>query len=105
MGSRPTLGVMFKKTLDVVLQVLISFPNVKPVRSKIISFLHRMVEILGISVLPCIPIALRQLLVDNEVFHVPVSWLLLLQAIAISNSNCSTCVPFFGNCPVLAVFL
>ncbi|BAF22169.1 exportin-T [Oryza sativa Japonica Group] len=66
MGSRPTLGVMFKKTLDVVLQVLISFPNVKPLRSKIISFLHRMVEILGISVLPCIPIALRQLLVDNE---------------------------------------
>ncbi|KAG8079756.1 hypothetical protein GUJ93_ZPchr0007g6191 [Zizania palustris] len=66
MGSRPTLGVMFKKTLDVVLQVLISFPNVKPLRSKIISFLHRMVEILGISVLPCIPIALRQLVVDNE---------------------------------------
>ncbi|KAF0908164.1 hypothetical protein E2562_022964 [Oryza meyeriana var. granulata] len=66
MGSRPTLGVMFKKTLDVVLQVLVSFPNVKPLRSKIMSFLHRMVEILGISVLPCIPIALQQLLVDNE---------------------------------------
>jgi hypothetical protein len=28
-----------------------------------------MIEILGISVLPCIPIALRQLLLDNEVFQ------------------------------------
>jgi len=33
---------------------------------QVISFLHRMIEILGISVLPCIPIALRQLLLDNE---------------------------------------
>uniref|UniRef100_A0A0D9X1E9 Exportin-T n=1 Tax=Leersia perrieri TaxID=77586 RepID=A0A0D9X1E9_9ORYZ len=66
MGSRPTLGVMFRKTFDVVFQVLVSFPNVKPLRSKILSFMHRMIEILGISVLPCIAIALRQLLNDNE---------------------------------------
>lgn len=66
MVNRPAIGVMFKKTLDVVLQVLVSFPSVRPLRSKVISFLHRMIEILGISVLPCIPIALRQLLLDNE---------------------------------------
>lgn len=66
MANRPAIGVMFKKTLDVVLQVLVSFPNVKPLRSKVISFLHRMIEILGIPVLPYIPIALRQLLLDNE---------------------------------------
>jgi len=30
MGNRPAIGVMFKKTLDVVLQVIVSFPNVKP---------------------------------------------------------------------------
>ncbi|OEL21909.1 Exportin-T [Dichanthelium oligosanthes] len=66
MGNRPAIGVMFKKTLDVVLQVLVSFPNVRPLRSKVISFLHRMIEILGIPVLPYIPVALRQLLLDNE---------------------------------------
>jgi hypothetical protein len=36
---------------------------------QVISFLHRMIEILGLSVLPCIPIALRLLLLDNEVFQ------------------------------------
>ncbi|ONM25239.1 Exportin-T [Zea mays] len=66
MVNRPAIGIMFKKTLDVVLQVLVSFPSVRPLRSKVISFLHRMIEILGLSVLPCIPIALRLLLLDNE---------------------------------------
>ncbi|XP_008654202.1 exportin-T-like [Zea mays] len=69
MVNRPAIGIMFKKTLDVVLQVLVSFPSVRPLRSKVISFLHRMIEILGLSVLPCIPIALRLLLLDNEVFQ------------------------------------
>jgi exportin-T len=43
--------------------------NFELMQMQVISFLHRMIEILGISVLPCIPVALRQLLVDNEVFH------------------------------------
>ncbi|XP_008670571.1 exportin-T isoform X2 [Zea mays] len=34
MVNRPAIGIMFKKTLDVVLQVLVSFPSVRPLRSK-----------------------------------------------------------------------
>lgn len=89
MVTRPTIGVMFKKTLDVVLQVLVSFPNVKPLRSKVISFLHRMIEILGISVLPCIPIALRQLLVDNEAKDMVDFLVLINQIICKFNSSAS----------------
>ncbi|XP_026658513.1 exportin-T-like isoform X2 [Phoenix dactylifera] len=65
-GSRPMVGIMFKQTLDVVLQILVMFPNVKPLRNKITSFLHRMVDILGTSIFPCLPVALKQLLVENE---------------------------------------
>ncbi|KAG1342623.1 Exportin-T [Cocos nucifera] len=54
------------KTLDVVLQILVMFPNIKPLRNKITSFLHRMVDILGTSIFPCLPVALEQLLVENE---------------------------------------
>ncbi|KAM0831568.1 hypothetical protein ACQ4PT_065447 [Festuca glaucescens] len=89
MVSRPTIGVMFKKTLDVVLQILVSFPNVKPLRSKVISFLHRMIEILGISVLPCIPVALRQLLVDNEAKDMVEFLVLINQIICKFNSSAS----------------
>uniref|UniRef100_A0ACD5ULP7 Uncharacterized protein n=1 Tax=Avena sativa TaxID=4498 RepID=A0ACD5ULP7_AVESA len=89
MVSRPTIGVMFKKTLDVVLQVLVSFPNVKPLRSKVISFLHRMIEILGISVLPCIPVALRQLLVDNEAKDMVDFLVLINQIVGKFNSSAS----------------
>ncbi|KAF3323439.1 exportin-T-like protein [Carex littledalei] len=67
MSSRPAVGVMFKQTLDLVLRVLSIFPNVKPLRSKITSFLHRMIDILGLSIFPCLTMALKQLLVDNEV--------------------------------------
>ncbi|KAM3364786.1 hypothetical protein ACQJBY_014881 [Aegilops geniculata] len=89
MISRPTIGVMLKKTLDVVLQLLVSFPNVRPLRSKVISFLHRMIEILGISVLPCIPIALRQLLVHNEAKDMVDFLVLLNQIICKFNSSAS----------------
>lgn len=64
--SRPEVGVMFKRTLDVVLQILVMFPNIKPLRNKITSFLHRMVDILGESIFPCLPMTLKQLLVENE---------------------------------------
>ncbi|KAJ1291839.1 hypothetical protein BS78_02G347800 [Paspalum vaginatum] len=89
MGNRPAIGVMFKKTLDVVLQVLVSFPNVRPLRSKVISFLHRMIEILGISVLPCIPIALRQLLLDNEAKDMVEFFVLVNQIICKFKSSAS----------------
>ncbi|KAG1366368.1 exportin-T [Cocos nucifera] len=54
------------KTLEVVLPILVMFPNIKPLRNKVTSFLHRMVDILGVSIFPCLPVALKQLLVENE---------------------------------------
>ncbi|XP_072971935.1 exportin-T [Typha angustifolia] len=66
MNNRPAIGGMFKQTLDVVLQVLVMFPNIKPLRCKITSFLHRMIDTLGSSIFPCLPVALKQLLVENE---------------------------------------
>ncbi|WOL02639.1 exportin-T-like isoform X2 [Canna indica] len=66
MSNRPAIGIMFKKTLDLVLEILISFPNIKSLRNKITSFLHRMVDTLGASILPYLPAALKHLLVDSE---------------------------------------
>lgn len=64
--TRPTIGIMFKQTLDILLQVLVAFPNIKPLRNKITSYLHRMVDILGPSVFPYLPMALNQLLLESE---------------------------------------
>lgn len=65
-STRPVIGCMFKQTLDVHLQVLVMFPNIRPLRTKITSFLHRMVDILGVSILPYLPLALNQLLSGSE---------------------------------------
>ncbi|KMT04827.1 hypothetical protein BVRB_7g169980 [Beta vulgaris subsp. vulgaris] len=65
-GSRPAIGLMFKQTLDVLLQILIVFPKVESLRSKVTSFIHRMVETLGVSVFPYLPKALEQLLAEIE---------------------------------------
>ncbi|KAK1287212.1 Exportin-T [Acorus calamus] len=65
-GSRPGIGAMFKQTLDILLRILVVFPNNEPLRNKTTSFLHRMVSILGTSVFPYLPMALEQLLVDSE---------------------------------------
>ncbi|KAK3125675.1 hypothetical protein QOZ80_7BG0608280 [Eleusine coracana subsp. coracana] len=89
MVIRPAIGVMFKNTLDVVLQVLLSFPNVKPLRSKVVSFLHRMIEILGTSVLPSIPVTLRQLLLDNEAKDMVEFLILVNQIICKLNTSAS----------------
>ncbi|XP_057439763.1 exportin-T isoform X5 [Lotus japonicus] len=70
--SRPGIGLMFKQTLDVLLQVLVIFPKVEPLRNKVTSFIHRMVDTLGASVFPYLPKALEQLLAEIEVmkeFH------------------------------------
>ncbi|XP_042437433.1 exportin-T-like isoform X2 [Zingiber officinale] len=66
MSSRPAIGIMFKKTLGIVLEILVSFPNIRALRNKITSFIHRMVEILGASILPFLPMPLKHLLVENE---------------------------------------
>ncbi|CAI0419076.1 unnamed protein product [Linum tenue] len=66
-ASRPAIGLMFKQTLDALLQILIAFPKIEPLRSKITSFIHRMVDTLGASVFPYIPKALEQLLAESEV--------------------------------------
>ncbi|KAJ7963291.1 exportin-T [Quillaja saponaria] len=65
-ASRPAIGLMFKQTLDVLLQVLVVFPKIEPLRSKVTSFIHRMVDTLGSSVFPYLPNALAQLLADSE---------------------------------------
>ncbi|XVE88621.1 hypothetical protein DITRI_Ditri19aG0084300 [Diplodiscus trichospermus] len=65
-ASRPAIGHMFKKTLDVLLQLLVVFPKVEPLRTKVLSFIHRMVDTLGASVFPYLPKALEQLLAETE---------------------------------------
>lgn len=65
-ASRPAIGLMFKQTLDVLLQVLVVFPKIEPLRSKVTSFIHRMVDTLGASVFPYLPKALEQLLSESE---------------------------------------
>ncbi|KAK3006945.1 hypothetical protein RJ639_016900, partial [Escallonia herrerae] len=65
-ASRPAIGLMFKQTLDVLLQILIVFPKIEPLRCKVTSFIHRMVDTLGASVFPYLPKALGQLLAESE---------------------------------------
>ncbi|KAL5579569.1 hypothetical protein UlMin_012011 [Ulmus minor] len=65
-GSRPAIGLMFKQTLDVLLQVLVVFPKIEALRSRVTSFVHRMVETLGASVFPYLPKALEQMLLESE---------------------------------------
>ncbi|KNA26123.1 hypothetical protein SOVF_000400 [Spinacia oleracea] len=65
-ASRPAIGLMFKQTLDVLLQILVVYPKVESLRSKVTSFVHRMVETLGVSVFPYLPKAVEQLLADIE---------------------------------------
>ncbi|XP_042437355.1 exportin-T-like isoform X2 [Zingiber officinale] len=66
MSSCPSIGIMFKKTLSVVLEILLSCPDIRAMRNKITSFFHRMVEILGASILPFLPALLKHLLVKSE---------------------------------------
>ncbi|XP_026386206.1 uncharacterized protein LOC113281635 [Papaver somniferum] len=40
------------QTLDVLLQILVVFPKVDALQSKVMSFIHRMVEVLGGAVFP-----------------------------------------------------
>ncbi|KAL8043446.1 hypothetical protein ABFX02_09G120300 [Erythranthe guttata] len=65
-ATRPGIGLMFKKTLDILLQILVVFPKIEPLRSKVTSFIHRMVDTLGSSVFPYLPKALGQLLTESE---------------------------------------
>lgn len=64
--SRPAIGLMFKQTLDVLPQILVAFPKTEPLRSKVTSYIHRMVDTLGPSVFPYLPRALEQLLAEIE---------------------------------------
>ncbi|RVX16880.1 Exportin-T [Vitis vinifera] len=69
-ASRPAIGLMFKQTLDVLLQILVVFPKIEPLRTKVTSFIHRMVDTLGASVFPYLPKALEQLLAESEVQNI-----------------------------------
>ncbi|KAL2555026.1 Exportin-T [Forsythia ovata] len=65
-ASRPAIGLMFKQTLDFLLQILAVFPKIEPLRCKVTSFIHRMVDTLGASVFPYLPKALEQLLAESQ---------------------------------------
>ncbi|CAK8544999.1 unnamed protein product [Lathyrus sativus] len=65
-ASRPAIGNMFKQTLDVLLHVLVIFPRVELLQNKVTSFIHRMVDTLGASVIPYLPKALEKLLAETE---------------------------------------
>ncbi|XP_011079646.1 exportin-T isoform X1 [Sesamum indicum] len=75
--SRPAIGLMFKQTLDILLEILVVFPRVESLRCKVTSFIHRMVETLGTSVFPYLPKALEHLLTESEPKEL-VGFLLLL---------------------------
>ncbi|XP_011035726.1 PREDICTED: exportin-T-like isoform X2 [Populus euphratica] len=85
--SRPAIGVMFKKTLDILLQILDVFPKIEPLRNKVTSFIHRMVDTLGASVFPCLPKALGQLLAESEPKEMVGFLLLLNQLICKFNAS------------------
>ncbi|KAJ1390755.1 Exportin-1/Importin-beta-like [Sesbania bispinosa] len=85
-ASRPAIGLMFKQTLDVLLQVLVIFPKVEPLRNKVTSFIHRMVDTLGASVFPYLPKALEQLLAEIEPKQIAGFLLLLNQLICKFNT-------------------
>lgn len=86
-ASRPAIGLMFKQTLDVLLQVLVIFPKVEPLRNKVTSFIHRMVDTLGASVFPYLPKALEQLLEEIEPKQMVGFLLLLNQLICKFNTS------------------
>ncbi|KAL3700068.1 hypothetical protein R1sor_018090 [Riccia sorocarpa] len=65
-NSRPSIGNLFKQTVDVILRILVVFPKNKALRTRVISFLHRMVDVLGSAVFPVLPAAIQQLLSDSE---------------------------------------
>ncbi|XP_056163203.1 exportin-T isoform X2 [Syzygium oleosum] len=85
-ASRPGIGLMFKRTLDVLLQILVVYPKIEPLRSKVMSFIHRMVDTLGASVFPYLPKALEQLLAEIEPKEMA-SFLLLLNQIICKFNN------------------
>ncbi|KAI3414887.1 Exportin-T (Exportin(tRNA)) (tRNA exportin) [Psidium guajava] len=85
-ASRPAIGLMFKRTLDVLLQILVVYPKIEPLRSKVMSFIHRMVDTLGASVFPYLPKALEQLLAEIEPKEM-VSFLVLLNQIICKFNN------------------
>ncbi|XP_058108611.1 exportin-T isoform X2 [Magnolia sinica] len=79
-ASRPAIGAMFK-------QILVVFPKVEPLRNKVTSFLHRMVDTLGASVFPYLPKALEQLLSESEPKQMAGFLVLINQLICKFNSS------------------
>ncbi|CAI0470706.1 unnamed protein product [Linum tenue] len=86
-ASRPSIGLMFKQTLDALLQILIAFPKIEPLRSKVTSFIHRMIDTLGASVFPYLPKALEQLLAESETKEMVGLLVLLNQLICKFNTS------------------
>ncbi|XP_021638920.2 exportin-T isoform X2 [Hevea brasiliensis] len=79
-AGRPAIGHMFK-------QILVVFPKMEPLRIKVTSFIHRMVDTLGASVFPYLPKALEQLLAECELKEMVGFLLLLNQLICKFNTS------------------
>ncbi|EPS71317.1 hypothetical protein M569_03439, partial [Genlisea aurea] len=80
-AARPAIALLFKQALGFVLELLAVCPKVEVIRSKVTSFIHRMVEILGDSVFPYLPKAFEQLLIVSEPKELMALLLLLNQLI------------------------
>lgn len=65
-ASRPAIRNMFKQTLDIFLHVLVVFPRVDLLQYKVTSFVCRMVDTLGASVISYLQKALEQSLAETE---------------------------------------
>lgn len=73
--GRPALGAMFAKSLEVGVRVLGTWPSSRMLRVRFISLLHRLVECLGMSLLPYLPPALEVLLQTQVRWDDHDSWL------------------------------
>lgn len=63
--SRPGIGELFLRVLDASLQVPLAAPRNKGMRARVLALLHRLVEVLGSTLVPYMPRALETLLFDG----------------------------------------
>ncbi|KAI7842372.1 hypothetical protein COHA_004011 [Chlorella ohadii] len=81
--ARPELGALLAGALQAAVAAPRALPANKPLRARFISFLHRMVECLGATLLPYLPAALEVLLYAQADATDVVDVLLLLNQLAL----------------------
>ena len=63
--SRPGIGELLLRVLDAALLVPVAAPRNKGLRARVAALLHRLVEVLGTTLVPYMPRALEALLFDG----------------------------------------